>query len=257
MIHLFSNIYLTYFETKQPENAAGIIVGAEDRESNFIESTRTVRISRHLDHSEVFHDMKSFEDMCALTEEGEKKIIVYMDEPNFKSFIIKWLKSGYTKASPDKAYQLYRFYGDCELTKIDRIKLFNDNHQKCNAKEKVQQYWNLTKEEFLGRYDSTSKYDFSNDVYRTLGYELVITNAILGSKYYQKKLTEKALALYRKTHPDGQATEQEIYEDITTGKDEFMLFADLYDVQARFNTYLVALAIKTKDEALLFSRGVL
>jgi hypothetical protein len=256
MIHLFSNVYLTYFETKQPEMAAGIVVGGTDRVSNFIESTTTVRIGRYSSYSEVLGKPEDFTDLVTSTFEGQKKIIIYMDEVNFKEFIIKWLKSGYVRADLEKLYQIYRFYGDCELTKTDRIKLFEDGYKKCNAKEKIRQYWNLSKEDFLRSCGNIPKYELPNEVYRTLGYEFLITNALLGSEYYQNKLKDRALELYNKTYPDGKATKEEIYEDIVTGKDELMLFARLYDVQARFNTYLVALAIKTRDGALLFSRGL-
>jgi len=257
MIHLFSNIYLTYFETKQPENAAGIIIGAEDRTSNFKVSTVTIKLGRYLSHQEVFNDMNSFEELYKKTDGGENKIVVYMDAPNYKEFVVRWLKSGYTKASPEKLYQIYRFYGDCELTKMDRLKLYGDNDQKANPKPLIQQYWDLTKEEFLKMQSSVVKYDFPIEVYQTLGYELVITNAVLGSRYYQEKLLDKAHALYLKRYPNGHATKQEIYENIISGEDSHMIFADLYDTHGRFNTYLAALAIKTKDEALLFSRGVL
>ena len=256
MIHLFSNVYLTYFETMQPENASGIVVGGIDRVSNFIQSTTTPRIGRHSSYNEVFGKPEDFTELMASTHNGEKKIIVYMDEINFKEFVIKWLKSGYVKASSDKLYQIYRFYGDCELTKVDRVKLFEDGNQKCNALEKIKQYWNLSKDEFLDLYKDIPKYEFPNEVYQTLGYELVITNALLGSEYYQNKLKDKAFVLYGKMYPDGTLSKEEVYEDVVTGKDELMLFSRMYDVQARFNTYLVALAIKTKDEALTFSRGM-
>ncbi len=205
MIHLYSNVYLTYFETQQPDWSDGIIIGAPDRKNNFISATNSRWRGRYTTMEELFgndgvQEEASFLKLYEESQNGEIKTLLYMDAPNFRRFIIRWLYSGFNKASKETLFQIYMFYRSFELTKFDRVKVFGDNNTSCDPTALVDTYWNIPKEEFLTM--DIKKFTFPNELYRSIGYEHVVSNAILGNQYYQKRLKELIPFLYNEKIED-------------------------------------------------------
>ncbi len=202
MIHLFSNIYLTYWETKPIENADVIIVGLQGRKKEVLLSENTKRIARYytLDEMLASGSFSYFDSLHNRISAGTShKISVHMDKACFKEFMVKWLKTVYAKASVDNLFKIYMFYRSCEVTKMDRIRLTNDDlTAEYKADTLLADYWNLTKEDFTTMANAAITFDMGAGVYDNIGFEHLVANSILGDSTSQTMLKAKLPELYLK-----------------------------------------------------------